>query len=251
MNSRKNKKDEIHHMDETESSRHYRLLADNVTDVIWTVDMNLSPTYVSPSITDLLGYSVSEAMVKTSEDIFTPESLALVMEAFNEVMEQERIAIELELNRKDGSIIPVEGNFSLIRDSEGKPSEVLAVVRDITERKQAEQALRQSEEKYRDLVENMAEVVYVVNADGTISYVSPSVESTLQYTASELLGESFGKFIFEEDLARIGEGFNNLLSGQAVANEYRFLTKWEKPVGSALQASRFLRMETLLEYRGH
>jgi len=55
MNSRKNKKDEIHHMDETESSRHYRLLADNVTDVIWTVDMNLSPTYVSPSITDLLG----------------------------------------------------------------------------------------------------------------------------------------------------------------------------------------------------
>jgi len=55
MNSRKNKKDEIHHMDETESSRHYRLLADNVTDVIWTVDMNLSPTYVSPSNTDLLG----------------------------------------------------------------------------------------------------------------------------------------------------------------------------------------------------
>jgi len=113
-------------------------------------------------------------MVKTSEDIFTPESLALVMKAFNEVMEQERIAeqpfprrrkLELELNRKDVSRIPVEGSFSLIRDSERKPSEVLAVVRDITERKQAEEALQQSEEKYRTVFNDASDGIALIDTE--------------------------------------------------------------------------------------
>lgn len=131
-----------------ESERRYRLLAENAEDVIWTVDMNMRPTYMSPSITRLLGYSVEEAMALPMEVVYAPASFETAMKVFAEElaienMEQKDLfrsrTLELELNRKDGSIAPVEVKFSFMREPDGRPVKILAIARDITERRQAEE----------------------------------------------------------------------------------------------------------------
>jgi len=135
-----------------ESERQYRLLAENAKDIIWTVDMNMRPTYISPSITRLLGYTVEEAMAKPMEAVYTPASFETAMKVLAEElaienMEQKDLSrsrtLELELNRKDGSIVPVEAKFTFIREPDGRPFEILAIARDITERKQAEETIKQ------------------------------------------------------------------------------------------------------------
>ena len=137
-----------------ESERRYRLLAENAEDVIWTVDMNMRPTYMSPSITRLLGYSVEEAMAKPMEAVYSPASFETAMKVLAEElaienMEQKDLSrsrtLELKLNRKDGSRVPVEVKLSFIREPDGRPANILAIARDITERKEAEKKARELE----------------------------------------------------------------------------------------------------------
>ena len=136
-----------------ESEARYRLLAENASDVIWTVDLENQLTYISPSVTRLLGYTVEEAKSRTMQEAFTPESFEAMQRKFWQVMAREIAEqadlnqsqiLEIELNHKDGTVVQAEGHFSLIRDARGKPAGIIAIVRNITDRKQAEEALRAS-----------------------------------------------------------------------------------------------------------
>ncbi|MFA4828917.1 MAG: ATP-binding protein [Thermodesulfovibrionales bacterium] len=136
------------------SEERYRLLAENVTDVIWTTDMGLRYTYVSPSVTALLGYTVDEALPLTPSEIFTPASYVIAMKAFEEEMAVEAAGqvdplrsriMEFEHVKKDGSLIWVEVMMTFLRDSEGRPMGIVGVTRDITERKKLEEQLRHSQ----------------------------------------------------------------------------------------------------------
>ena len=113
----------------------------------------------------------------------------------------------------------------LIRDEDGHPLGMLVRISDITEWKEAEEALRESEAKHRELLENINDVVYAVDKDGTATYVSPVVESLLGYRPSEIVGSSFAEFMCQEDLPGAMENFLRVLSGDATADEYRLRTK--------------------------
>ena len=135
-----------------ESEERYRLLAENVTDIIWTTDINLKFTYISPSVSSRLGYSVEEAMSLPWEELLTPSSLEAFKKALAETpkaknMEQEGISwsrtLELELKRKDGSAVWLELTATLMHDVSGRPIGFIGVGRDITERKQAEGKLQE------------------------------------------------------------------------------------------------------------
>jgi PAS domain S-box-containing protein len=130
-----------------ESEERYRLLAENSTDVIWTTDMNLNITYVSPSVKQARGYTVEEAMAQELPETITPESLAVVRQAFAEELaienrEQKDLnrsrTLELEYKCKDGSTIWSEVKTSFIRDSSGRTIGILGVGRNITEHKKVE-----------------------------------------------------------------------------------------------------------------
>lgn len=151
-----------------ESEKRYRLLAENAADVIWTTDINMRPTYISPSITQLLGYSTEEAMTKTMEEVFTPASFETAKRAFEEEMTIEEIEprdmsrswrMEFELIHKDGSTVPVEVKYSFLRGPDGRPFEILAVVRDVTGSKLAKEKLEQSAGKLRKVLEDTVQAI--------------------------------------------------------------------------------------------
>jgi PAS domain S-box-containing protein len=167
-----------------ESERRYRLLAENVSDVIWTADLDLNLTYISPSIQQVSGFTVEELMSQVPLGTLTPESFervrgihanALVIELGQRPLTGPR-TVEAEACRKDGSTAWIEARVSFLRDSEGRPVGILGISRDITERKRAEEALRESERRYRLLAENVSDVIWTADLDLKPTYISPSAE---------------------------------------------------------------------------
>lgn len=165
-----------------ESERRYRLLAENVTDVIWTMDLNLRPTYLSPSIMRLLDYSVDEAMQRMMDEALPPASREMVMKAVAKALATENMGqkglpraqnleLEMEMRRKDGSTVWTDTTMSFICDSHGRPFEILGIVRDITERKRAEERLQQSLQQLERAME------------GIIQAITLTVETRDRYTA--------------------------------------------------------------------
>lgn len=131
-----------------DSESKYRLLAENVTDVIWTIDMDLKFTFISPSIYGLKGLSVDEAMAQSLDMILTPDSLQIATKILTEELAMENIpgndpkrtrVLELEEFRKDGSPIWTENTMTFLRDNRGKATGILGVTREISERKKAEE----------------------------------------------------------------------------------------------------------------
>jgi len=95
----------------------------------------------------------------------------------------------------------------------------------IEARKKAEEGLKASEEKYRDLVENINEVIYATDKKGILTYISPVIESQVAYSVSELVGRTLKEFVHPEDLPRFEKQFQDILSGSSKQGEYRVLTK--------------------------
>jgi len=119
-----------------ESKRRYYLLAENVTDLVWEMDMNLRFTYISPSATRILGYSVAEAIELNWEGILADDSRKIAEKAFTENMGQgplsESWMLEMDLKRKDGSIAHVETKLSSICGPDGQPVGILGISREKT-----------------------------------------------------------------------------------------------------------------------
>ncbi|PKL17034.1 MAG: hypothetical protein CVV49_13065 [Spirochaetae bacterium HGW-Spirochaetae-5] len=124
----------------------YRLMADNITDMIWTADLNLQFTFISPSVTRIFGYTVDEAISLPFDKWNTPESFSKVSRIYASQLELEKtgeapperyVNIELEHIKKDGTIVPVEITVSFLRDSDGTAIGIVGITRDISERVKA------------------------------------------------------------------------------------------------------------------
>jgi PAS domain S-box-containing protein len=211
-----------------ESERRYRLLAENVTDVITCVDMNLRPTYLSPSITHLLGYSMEEAMARGIEESLTPASLKAITEALSIEMALEQSkqkdqfrqrVRELEFYRKDGSTVWAEVMVTFLRNSEGQPVEIVSVLRDVTKRKKAEEALRESEQRYRLLAENVTDVIWTTDMNLRPTYMSPSVTRLLGYSVEEAMSHSIEESLTPASLQVAGKTFARALEAMAIEPE--------------------------------
>jgi PAS domain S-box-containing protein len=141
-----------------DSESKYRLLAENVSDVIYTLDMDLRYTYISPSVKLLQGFEPAELLNQSANDTITHSSVELVMKALSEVMELEKSGhgeiivsrtLAVETIRKDGTTIWTEEKFSLLKDEKKQPIGILGISRDISERKQSEEKLQQTLENLR------------------------------------------------------------------------------------------------------
>jgi len=137
----------------------YRLLADNMVDIMWTMDMDLNYTFNSPSVERIIGYTPEEVAEIGVENILTPESMKKAynyyineLQTLNEGRDEDPFRIrtlELVQRHKKGHLIVTDVNMTFIRDRNDKPIGILGTTRDITEKKIAQESLKQSEERLR------------------------------------------------------------------------------------------------------
>lgn len=167
------------------SERQYRLLADNIKDFIWVMDLDLKFKYVSASVEKTSGYTEEEFKELSLDKILPEESLRKALEIFsteeslakaNQLPSDRKRSTELEFRCKDGHLIWIDATLSFIRDANGKPISILGESRDITERKQAEKLLRERDERLQGITENLPGVIFQFyakdNGEYGTSYIS-------------------------------------------------------------------------------
>ncbi len=173
----------------------FRTLAEKMGDIVWTLDIELKTTYVSPSVKKVFGYTPEERMRQAPVDIMTPESFARVTKTLIFEMARDNepdvdpdrvISIEVEYYHKDGRSVWMDNTIRGIRDESGRLAGIYGVSRDITDRKKAEAALRESEARFR-LFSQMAPVGVVIedHAEKNI-YLSQKITKMLGYTKEDI-----------------------------------------------------------------
>jgi PAS domain S-box-containing protein len=169
----------------------YRVLFNNINDAVFVHELTedgLPGKFfeVNDVACQRLGYTKDELFNMTPKDIDAPEGWALVPGMMAKLKDDNHVVWEGIHTTKGGKKIPVEISNHLF-ELEGKPV-ILSTVRDIADRKAAEELLRQSEEKYRKIFQNVRDIFYQANLDGIITEISPSIERYSGYKPEELIG---------------------------------------------------------------
>ena len=176
-----------------ESEQKFRNIVEHSNELFYVHDTHHKLTYVSPQSLQILGYTPDEMMVEwtklTTENPINRTGVKITEKALKTGVKQKPYL--LELYRKDGSKVLLEIDESPFKDKEGNVIGIVGAARDITERKQAEEALQESEKKYRDLVDNALVGIYKTNLKGDILYVNEALWRMLEFESSEeMMAES-------------------------------------------------------------
>jgi PAS domain S-box-containing protein len=154
------------------SESHYRTVLNNVTDAVFVTDTVGRYLDVNPQGCELTGYSRAELLRLTAADTYLPEERPLVAERIAAVTAGRVLSYDRRMLRKDGSVILIEVTAVLLPDGR-----ILTTFRDLSEQRKVENQIRESEQRFRELAENVREVFFSMDpATGRVQYVSPSYE---------------------------------------------------------------------------
>ncbi len=140
---------------------------------------------------------------------------------------------EMLFRRKDHTEIECLITATVYRaDDDAEPPLFQCIIRNVTPMKQMLAALRDSEEKYRHLIENIKEVIYSMDIDGVIKYISPVIETVSGYKPEEIVGRQLADvhFVYPSDLPVLRDAYQQVQAGKSVVHEFRFLAKWGEVV---------------------
>ena len=209
-----------------EESDYFRMLVENAHDLILVLNADGTIRYVSPSAKRLTGYDAEELKSKSPFEFVHPDDLATIMEKFSAGLEVPgRVEqVEYRSKRRDGTWFIAEAIATNLLENEVIKGVVINI-RDVTEYREMEEELRESEERYRYLVENLNDVVYTVDTEGTVMYMSPAIERISKYRPEDLLGQPFMRFIHPDDLPELLESFQRTMNGIIEPSEFRVIDK--------------------------
>jgi PAS domain S-box-containing protein len=235
-----------------ESEEKFRMLAEKSPNMIF-INKKGRVVYANQKCEEVMGYTREEFYSPDFDffSIIAPDNIGIVKEYFQKHQREDDVPpYEYSLITKMGKRIDAIVTTKLI--SFGGESAILGIITDITERKQAEEALKRSEEKYRHLVENTNEVLYATDENGVITYISPVAKALSGFSPSEITGKHFAEFIHKDDVDFILEEFKKHIKGAKEPSECRFLTKsgdlkWIRSSGRAIFLNdRFLGVQGVL-----
>lgn len=177
----------------TRSEESLRLLANNATDVIWTLSAEGRVTYISPSVTRLRGYTPAEIIGKTFIEDVSPASLNTLLKRFTQAVDAlksgEQVSdyhAELEYPCKDGSTVWVETTASPMRNPEGDFIGFVGVSRNITDKRQDRERLRMAAR----VIEHAREGIVITDAQGNMIEVNDAFVRITGYERAEVLGKN-------------------------------------------------------------
>ncbi|HXZ43713.1 MAG TPA: PAS domain S-box protein, partial [archaeon] len=210
---------------------------------------------VNPRLGEMLGYSEEELRQRTWAEMTYPDDLGPDVTQFTRMLAGEIEGYELDKRffRKDGSIVATHLNVSCFRNPDLSVRFVIASLQDITERKRAEEALRESEEKFRNLVETTSDWIWETGADGTYTYSSPGVRALLGYEPAEVIGRKPFDFMPPDEAGRVGAQFARISTERRPFFNLENLNLSKDGCSVILETSGVPRLDAqgnLLGYRG-
>jgi diguanylate cyclase (GGDEF)-like protein/PAS domain S-box-containing protein len=187
-----------------ESEEKYRTILQNIEEGYYEVDLAGNFTFINDSMCRIHGYPKEELMEMNDQQYTNKETAKRLFQAFNQVYrtgEPGRV-FDWEITRRDGGKRCIEGSISLRKDASGKPIGFRGIVRDVTERKRAEEAVRESEAKFQQLFDEAPVGYHVYDTQGQITKVNRTELEMLGYTPEEVLGQPAWKFTGDEETSR-------------------------------------------------
>ncbi len=183
-----------------ESKRRYQALFEHANDGVFILNTEGVHIVTNQRAADMLGYEFDELVGKTIQEMVAPEDYPQAVQNLEAILTGVTLPIyERTFIRKDGSPLPAEINATLVYDNTGAPQHIQSIVRDISERKRAEQAIKESEERYRSLVEDMPILVCRFYLDGTLSFVNDAYAQYFKKDKLDLVGYNFFQLIPEDE----------------------------------------------------
>jgi PAS domain S-box-containing protein len=200
-----------------ESEEKYRNVVERANDGICVIQ-DAIVKFTNPRLAEVAGYTVEELIDTPFTDYVDPDALHEVIDSYKRRLAGEEVPpiYETTIRRKDGNKIYVETNAGTIT-YQGKPAD-LVIVRDITERKRAEEALRESEERYRAVVESQTEFIDRWRPDGTLTFVNEACCRYYGKPREELIGHKWMMHVAEEDQERAKAHVEHLMTSLSPAN---------------------------------
>jgi len=188
-----------------ESEKRFRELSDLLPQTIFESDLNGNLTYANRIAFEMFGYGYDDLEAGlTIREMVAPEDRDRAADGIHGIVEQSSKPITKEYlaRRKDGTTFPV-AIYSSPVTIEGRITGIRGIIVDISERRMAEEALQQSEIRFRSLIQNASDMIRILDREGKVVYESPSTEAIMGYPPGENIGKDPLQLIHPDDLERV------------------------------------------------
>jgi diguanylate cyclase (GGDEF)-like protein/PAS domain S-box-containing protein len=204
----------------------YQALFDRSNDAVFIIDFDQVFRAANQKTSEFLGYEQDELIGMSIQDIIAPEEHQLSQERAKSVIAGDIPPIyERTFVRKDGTRVVGEISASIVYDATGEPQFIQSFVRDITERREAEQALWESENRYRALFNQTNDGITLIDLDGVVIDVNLRAAEILGYTVEEMIGRKIKEFSVAEEAQDTSNVVHRIISGDMLPVYERTLKK--------------------------
>jgi len=214
------------------SEERFRSLVETTSDWIWEVDQNGIYTYASLKVKDLLGYEPEQVIGKTPFDLMPQDEAERIAGLFRDIVESREPFVGLgNMNlRKDGRHVVLETSGVPIFDASGNLLGYRGIDRDITERVRAEEALRESEERFRSLAKSSQDYIMLYDRECRHLYENPAALRVAGFTEEDIIGKTHREAGFDEQLCDLWE--EKITEVFRTGNPGQSIFEWESAEGT-------------------
>ena len=196
---------------------------------------------VNQAYLDMLGYSREELLTRDSSSFTYPDDVEPTVRFYRRFQSEgiNTALIEKRYIRKNGEILWARASATMRREIDGRPTQLIAIIEDITERKRAEEAIRHSEARFRQLADSMPQIVATARPDGCFDYLNERWYQFTGYDRSSQGDESWKAILHPDDLRAVTDTWYECVhNGQSFGLEYRLWdrdeNRWRWFIGRAL-----------------
>jgi two-component system, cell cycle sensor histidine kinase and response regulator CckA len=195
-----------------QSRERFRNIVENLAEGYYETDLQGNLTFFNEAVINALGYSREQLLGVNYRSYTSPESAEKVLNFFSETFETGGTGSILDyvIVKKDGTHVALETSANILRNAAGEPIGFYGIMRDRTEQKRAEEALRRSEENYRNILETMQEGYYEVDLTGRLTFFNSALCRLHGRSPEEMMGLENRSYMTEETAQRVYAAFNHV-----------------------------------------